>query len=105
MQALNNVNLFCSLQHVTFGVFLLGVVTTALLWAVRSKHFCQENIPDVQAEPPLAQLEAFSPCPLAGYLAEELKPPLATPSCQGAGESHRAPLNLLFFRLKKNKEL
>ncbi|KAJ7402496.1 hypothetical protein BTVI_85910 [Pitangus sulphuratus] len=41
----------------------------------------EEIHPDVQPEPPLAQLEAISSCPVAGYL-EVVDPHLVKPSFQ-----------------------
>ncbi|KAK4826879.1 hypothetical protein QYF61_011998, partial [Mycteria americana] len=58
--------------------------------------FSEEIFPNIQSKTPLVQLEAFSSCPMAYYLAEETDTHLATTSFQRAT---RSPLSLLFSRL------
>jgi len=42
----------------------------------------EEFFPNIQPEPPLAQLEAIPSCPVASYMGEEANPHLTTTSFQ-----------------------
>jgi len=49
----------------------------------------EEFFPNIQPEPPLAQLEAIPSCPVASYMGEEANPHLTTTSFQGIVESSK----------------
>ena len=57
--------------------------------------FSKEIVPNIQSKPPLTQLEAIAPHPIAGYLGEETNTCLTTTSFQVIVESTKlstAPL-------------
>jgi len=51
--------------------------------------FSKDFFPNIQSKPPLMQLEAIAPCPIASYLGEETNTHLTTTSFQVAGESNQ----------------
>jgi len=55
------------------------------------RSFRKEIFPNIQSEPPLRQLEAISPSPIAGYWVEETNPCLTTTSFQIVVESDMVP--------------
>ncbi|KAK4828564.1 hypothetical protein QYF61_027533 [Mycteria americana] len=63
--------------------------------------FGEEIFPNTQSEPPLAQLEAISSCPMACYLAEETDPHLTITSFQVVVESNKVSLEPCFLQAKQ----
>ncbi|KAK4832039.1 hypothetical protein QYF61_020554 [Mycteria americana] len=63
--------------------------------------FAEENFPNTQPKPPLAQLEAFSSCPMACYLGEETNTHLTTTSFQVAVESDKVSPQPPFLQAKQ----
>ncbi|KAK4832178.1 hypothetical protein QYF61_020958 [Mycteria americana] len=61
----------------------------------------KEIFPNIQAKPPLAQLEVVSSCPMACYLGEETDPHLATTSFQGVVESNKVSPQPPFLQAKQ----
>ena len=51
--------------------------------------FRDKIFPNIQPEPPLAQLEAIPSHPIASHLGEEANPQLTTASFQGVVESEK----------------
>ncbi|XP_053940070.1 uncharacterized protein LOC128854090 [Cuculus canorus] len=56
---------------------------------VPNDPFCEKFFPDVQSDPPLAQLEAIPPCPVPCHLGEEASIHLSTTSFQVVVESNK----------------
>ncbi|KAK4826255.1 hypothetical protein QYF61_006702 [Mycteria americana] len=54
--------------------------------------FSEVKFPNIQSNPPLAQLEAISSCPITCYLGEETDPHLATTSFQAKQPQFPQPL-------------
>lgn len=60
----------------------------------------EEILPNIQPEPPLAQLEAISSWPETGSLGEEANPHLPTVSFQVTLESDKVPPESPFLQAK-----
>lgn len=60
--------------------------------------FLEEILSDIQPEPPLAQLEALSSCPVPCCLGEGTDTHLATPAFQVVVERNKVPLEPPFLQ-------
>ncbi|KAK4832495.1 hypothetical protein QYF61_023542 [Mycteria americana] len=63
--------------------------------------FSEEEFPNIQSKPPLAQLEAISSCPVTCYLGEETDPHLSTASFQVVVESDEVSPQPPFLQAKQ----
>ncbi|KAK4814532.1 hypothetical protein QYF61_022021 [Mycteria americana] len=62
----------------------------------------EEKFPNIQAKPPLVQLEAISSCPITCYLGEETDPHLSTTSFQVVVESEKVSPQPPFLQAKQS---
>ncbi|KAK4832342.1 hypothetical protein QYF61_021871 [Mycteria americana] len=65
--------------------------------------FSEVKFPNIQSKPPLAQLEAFSSCPITCYLGEETDPHLSTTSFQVVVESDKVSPEPPFLQAKQSQ--
>jgi len=65
--------------------------------------FSKEIFPNIQSEPPLTQLEAIAPHPIASYLGEETNTCLTTSSFQVAVESSKVSLQPPLLHTKQSE--
>ncbi|KAK4830892.1 hypothetical protein QYF61_013821 [Mycteria americana] len=61
----------------------------------------EDIFPNIQSEPPLAQLEAISSCPIASYFGEKTDTHLTTTSFQVVVESHKVSPQPPFLQAKQ----
>lgn len=77
----------------TYFLKISGAVTPLLPWAANAwLPFQMINFPQIQLEPPLAQLDAITYYPIGSNLWEETSSHLNTISYQVAAESHEVSL-------------
>lgn len=77
----------------TYFLKISGAVTPLLPWAANAwPPFQMINFPQIQLEPPLAQLDTITYYPVGSNLWEEASSHLTTISFQVAAESHKVSL-------------